>query len=139
VQLDLRLTDGIPPLPLYNFDIVVENLMRNSLDAMPAGGRLSVSTAQVLDPTRLTGYLQLIIKDTGTGIPPEIQKKIFELNFTTKAEKGKGLGFGLWWVRNFVRRARGDITIRSSPGGGTEVTIKIPIDRPDQTGQAGAT
>jgi signal transduction histidine kinase len=142
VHLDLRLTDGIPPLPLYNFDIVVENLMRNSLDAMPAGGRLSVSTAQVLDPTRLTGYLQLIIKDTGTGIPPEIQKKIFELNFTTKAEKGKGLGFGLWWVRNFVRRARGDITIRSSPGGGTEVTIKIPIDRPDrpdQTGQAGAT
>jgi len=134
VRLDLQLTGGIPPLPLYNFNIVVENLLRNSLDAMPAGGVLTVSTAQVLDPMRRTGYLQLMIKDTGTGIPQGIQNKIFELNFTTKKEKGKGLGFGLWWVRNFVRRARGDITIRSSPGDGTEVTIKIPIDRPGQAG-----
>jgi signal transduction histidine kinase len=127
VELDLQLTDGIPLLPLYNFDIVVENLLRNSIDAMPMGGRLTVSTAQVLDPAHLTGYLQLVIKDTGVGIPVDIQKRIFELNFTTKADKGKGLGFGLWWVRNFVRRARGDITIRSTPGSGTEVTIKIPI------------
>ncbi len=131
VKLDLQLAENIPLLPLYNFNIVVENLLRNSLDAMPSGGKLSVSTAQVLDPTRLTGYLQLIIRDTGTGIPPELQKKIFELNFTTKTGKGKGLGFGLWWVRNFVRRARGDITIRSSLEKGTEVTVKIPIDRPD--------
>jgi signal transduction histidine kinase len=130
VKLDLRLADGIPPLPLYSFDIVVQNLIRNSLDAMPSGGTLTVSTVQVLDPDRMTGYLQLVIKDTGTGIPTHIQKKIFELNFTTKTEKGKGLGFGLWWVRNFVRRARGDITIRSAPGEGTEVIIKIPIDRP---------
>lgn len=135
VRLDLQLTGGIPLLPLYNFDIVVENLLRNSLDAMPAGGKLTVATSQVLDPAQLTGYLQLVIKDTGSGIPLEIQKKIFELNFTTKSGKGKGLGFGLWWVRNFVRRARGDITIRSSEGDGTEVTIKIPIDRPD-AGQA---
>ena len=138
VRLDMQLTDGIPLLPLYNFNIVVENLLRNSLDAMPGGGKLTVTTAQVLDPTRLTGYLQLVINDTGIGMPPEIQKKIFELNFTTKTEKGKGLGFGLWWVRNFVRRARGDISIRSSPGEGTEVTIKIPIDRPDGGVQAGA-
>jgi signal transduction histidine kinase len=131
VQLDLQLTDGIPPLPLYNFNIVVENLLRNSLDAMPAGGNLTVTTGQVLDPAQQTGYLQLVIKDTGSGIPLKIQKKIFELNFTTKADKGKGLGFGLWWVRNFVRRARGDITIRSSPGEGTEVIVKIPIDRPE--------
>ncbi len=138
VRLDLQLTDGIPLLPLYNFNIVVENLLRNSLDAMPGGGKLTVTTAQVLDPARLTGYLQLMIKDTGIGMPFEIQKKIFELNFTTKTEKGKGLGFGLWWVRNFVRRARGDISIRSFPGEGTEVTIKIPIDRPDGGVQPGA-
>lgn len=138
VELDLQLTDGIPALPLYNFNIVVENLLRNSIDAMPTGGTLTVSTAQVIDPTQLTGYLQLVIKDTGAGIPSEIQKKIFELNFTTKTEKGKGLGFGLWWIRNFVRRARGDIAVRSSPGNGTEVTIKIPIDRPDSSIQADA-
>src|SRR6266571_4812024 len=77
VRLDLQLTDGIPLLPLYNFNIVVENLLRNSLDAMPGGGKLTVTTAQVLDPARLTGYLQLMIKDTGIGMPFEIQKKIF--------------------------------------------------------------
>jgi signal transduction histidine kinase len=64
------------------------------------------------------------------GIPAEIQRKVFELNFTTKHERGKGLGLGLWWVRNFVRRAKGDITIRSAVGSGTEVTVKIPVDSP---------
>jgi signal transduction histidine kinase len=132
VKLVRQLTDGIPPLPLYNFNIVVENLLRNSVDAMPEGGTLTVSTAQVLDPARLTGYLQVVIRDTGSGIPPDIEKKIFDLNFTTKKGKGKGLGFGLWWVRNFVRRARGDITVRTPQNGrGAEFVIKIPIDRPD--------
>lgn len=138
VLLDLRLTDGIPPLSLYSFDIVVENLLRNSIDAMPSGGTLSVSTAMVRAPKGPAGLLQLIIRDTGSGIPIEMQKKIFELNFTTKRDKGKGLGFGLWWVRNFVRRARGDITIRSTPGAGTEVTIKIPIDRTGQSAPVNA-
>ena len=74
-----------------------------------------------------TGYVQLIVSDTGTGIPPEILSRVFELNFTTKRSRGKGLGLGLWWVRNFVRRAKGDIAIRSVPGSGTEVSIKLPI------------
>jgi len=132
VFLDLQLADGLPALSLYSFDIVVENLLRNSIDAMPHGGTLSVSTALVKAPKGPSGLLQLVIRDTGSGIPVEMQKKIFELNFTTKRDKGKGLGFGLWWVRNFVRRARGDIAIQSTPGTGTAVTIKIPIDRVGQ-------
>jgi signal transduction histidine kinase len=127
----VRLDEHMPVLPLYCFDIVVQNLIQNAVDAMPAGGRLCVSTAAVLHPT-LRGYIQLVVQDTGQGIPVDIQGKVFELNFTTKREKGKGLGLGLglWWVRNFVRRARGDITIRSTPGSGTEVTVKIPVDHP---------
>jgi len=139
VALDLKLADGIPSLSLYNFDIVLDNLIRNSRDAMPSGGVITVSTAQVLvSKEEPTGYLQLTVEDTGIGIAPDIQKKMFELNFTTKREKGKGLGLGLWWVRNFVRRARGDITVRSSPGEGTKVTIKIPIDRSGRSAPAPA-
>ena len=129
IALDLKLADNIPRLPLYCFDIVVQNLLQNGLDAMPAGGRLSVCTSMVFDKKLLTGYLQLSICDTGQGIPPDVQKRMFELNFTTKREKGKGLGLGLWWVRNFVRRARGDITVRSTIGSGTDVVVKIPINR----------
>ena len=129
IVLDLKLADNIPRLPLYCFDIVVQNLLQNGLDAMPAGGRLSVCTSMVFDKKLLTGYLQLSISDTGQGIPPDVQKRMFELNFTTKREKGKGLGLGLWWVRNFVRRARGDITVRSTIGSGTDVVVKIPINR----------
>jgi signal transduction histidine kinase len=131
VELRRNYGEGIPVLPLYSFDIVVQNLLQNAIDAMPTGGCLSVSTSVVVHPTARTGYFQLVVKDTGQGMPVEIQKKVFELNFTTKRQKGKGLGLGLWWVRNFVRRARGDITIRSSPGQGTEVTVKIPVDRAD--------
>jgi signal transduction histidine kinase len=131
VELDLRLADNIPPLPLYSFDIVVQNLIKNGIDAMPDGGQLSVHTSAIRDRALSTGYLQLSVRDTGNGIPAELQRRVFELNFTTKDEKGKGLGFGLWWVRNFVRRARGDITIQSTPGDGTEVVVKIPMPQPD--------
>jgi hypothetical protein len=121
-------------LPLYCFDIVVQNLIQNAVDAMPQGGHLHVSTAVIQPQGLSTGYFQLQVRDTGVGIPADIQKKIFELNFTTKRARGRGMGLGLWWVRNFVRRAGGDITIRSAPGSGTEVTVKIPLDRRSKMG-----
>ena len=132
VQLSLDLADHIPALPLYCFDIVVQNLLQNGIDAMPNGGRLWVSTSTVLTQGLSTGYFRLVVKDTGVGIPSDVQKKMFELNFTTKGTRGRGLGLGLWWVRNFVRRSGGDITIRSTVGQGTEVTVKIPLDRPSK-------
>jgi signal transduction histidine kinase len=135
VELHLDLADDIPALPLYCFDIVVQNLLQNGADAMSEGGRLSVSTSVIRDPTLSTGYLYLSVRDTGHGIPADVQRRIFELNFTTKNKKGKGLGLGLglWWVRNFVRRAKGDITVFSRVGSGSEFNVKIPIDRPADT------
>jgi signal transduction histidine kinase len=133
VRVEADLQDGIPALPLYSFDIVVQNLLQNALDAMPDGGTLTVSTSAVRHAKPVTGYVQLTVGDTGAGIPPEIASKVFDLKFTTKSERkrGEGLGLGLWWVRNFVRRAKGDITIRSEPGSGTEVYVKIPIGPAD--------
>ena len=133
VRVEAGLQDGIPALPLYSFDIVVQNLLQNALDAMPDGGTLTVSTSAVRHAKPVTGYVQLTVGDTGVGIPPEIASKVFDLKFTTKRERnrGEGLGLGLWWVRNFVRRAKGDITIRSEPGSGTKVYVKIPIGTAD--------
>lgn len=131
VELELRLGPDIPPLPLYSFDIVVQNLIQNALDAMHNGGKLAISTSLTFHEELLTGYVELVVADTGTGIPEDLLGKVFELNFTTKSEKGKGkgLGLGLWWVRNFVRRARGEITIASEINVGSDVVVKIPIDR----------
>jgi len=128
VRVVADLQEGIPALPLYSFDIVVQNLLQNALDAMPDGGKLTVCTTAVQHEKPVTGYVQLTVGDTGVGIPQEIASKVFDLKFTTKSERnrGEGLGLGLWWVRNFVRRAKGDITIRSEPGVGTEVYVKIP-------------
>jgi signal transduction histidine kinase len=128
VQVILRLGEGMPALPLQNFDIVVQNLIQNALDAMPNGGSLVITTSAVIHQKLAAGYFQLTVKDNGAGIPPEIRKRIFELNFTTKGTRGAGRGLGLWWVRKFVRSAKGDISIRSTPGSGTEVTVKIPVE-----------
>lgn len=128
ISLKLDLGEGIPTLPLYCFDIVVQNLMQNAIDAMQSDGELSISTSAVIHPTLKSGFLELVVTDTGNGISAELQSKMFDLSFTTKSNEGKGLGLGLWWVRNFVRRSRGDITVRSEPGNGTEVSVKIPID-----------
>ena len=64
------------------------------------------------------------------GIADEVLPRIFELNFTTKLVKGRGMGLGLWWTRNFVRRAQGDISITSAVGQGTSVVVKLPFHSP---------
>jgi signal transduction histidine kinase len=133
ILLTLDLSADLPRLPLYCFDIVIQNLLHNALDAMPSGGKLSISTSSVVQPELPTGYVQIVVRDDGTGIPEDILPKVFDLNFSTKRTKGKGLGLGLWWIRNFVRRTRGDIFITSTVNMGTEVCIRIPVDRGSRT------
>ena len=130
VQLDL--CRDLPLLSLYCFDVVIMNLLQNAIDAMPNGGSLCVSTSSVVQEVLSIGYVQLIVRDTGTGIPDDILPRIFDLNFTTKhiVTKGRGLGLGLWWIRNFVRRASGDIVVTSTINVGSTFTVKIPFERP---------
>lgn len=132
VLVELDLQPGLPLLGLYCFDIVIQNLLQNAIDAMPHGGPLSVTTCSVVQTELPVGYVQVVVRDSGTGIPDDILPKIFELNFTTKrsSTKGKGLGLGLWWIRNFVLRANGDIVVDSTVNVGSSFTIKIPFDRP---------
>jgi signal transduction histidine kinase len=131
IAVATELRDGLPELSLYSFDLVVQNLIKNAIDAMPNGGELTVSTKLFVYADTPAGYVQLIVRDTGTGIPEDILPHIFDLNFTTKSKKkGKGLGLGLWWVRTFITRSNGEIMVETTKNVGTEFCVKIPVARP---------
>jgi signal transduction histidine kinase len=128
ISVDLRLDPDVPPLTLYSFDIVVENLLRNAIDAMPSGGVLSITTSLVYHAEIGSGYIELAVKDTGVGISSENRSRIFELDFSTKHSSRSTHGLGLWWIRNFVLRVNGDITVSSEPDVGSEFVVRIPLE-----------
>jgi len=97
---------------------VLLNLLLNSLEAMPNGGRLTLAIS--LQDERLV----LTVTDTGCGIPDEYQAKLFDPFFTTKE---RGMGLGLAVVKGVVERHGGSIFIRSRPGAGTTVEVRLPI------------
>jgi signal transduction histidine kinase len=97
----------------------------NAKDAMPNGGKLRINTRHVPGPDRLHGFIRILIADTGTGIPPEIVKTIFEPFVTTKGEKGTGLG--LWIVKGIISNHGGRISVRSRVGRGTVFKIELPV------------
>ncbi len=114
------------------------NLALNSRDAMPEGGRLSIELQPLPDadpadqgrtgaePAR---FFQLTVRDTGTGIPTDIQEKIFEPFVTTKSATG-GNGVGLSTVAEIVKRHGGSIGVESEPGEGTTFAVRLPRARP---------
>ncbi|GAP36483.1 ATP-binding protein [Piscinibacter sakaiensis] len=110
------------------------NLCLNARDAMPGGGRLTLSTGQVHVGRAEAGalpelapgeYVQVAVSDTGAGIAPEHLSKVFEPFFTTK-EKGKGTGLGLAMVYGFARQSAGHVGVASEPGRGTTLTLVLP-------------
>jgi signal transduction histidine kinase len=123
-----NLQPDLPMPSLYSFDIVLRNLINNALDAMPFGGVLQISAKLISHSDLSSGYVQITIGDTGIGIASGVLPQIFNLSFTTKASKGRGLGFGLWWVRKCILRSGGDIAVTSAAGEGSEFTIKIPVE-----------
>jgi two-component system cell cycle sensor histidine kinase/response regulator CckA len=114
---------------------VIMNLCVNARDAMPAGGKLTIEAANVileqnevaaLDPAARPGpYVRLQVRDTGTGIPPEIVNRIFEPFFTTKGV-GKGTGLGLSTVVGIVRSHGGYMKVSSEIGRGSTFTVYLP-------------
>lgn len=90
---------------------VFMNLIVNSIQAMPNGGRLRISVREHTDPETLAGGVAVTLSDTGTGISPEHARQLFEPFFTTKSTKGTGLG--LWISKGIVQKYDGSIGFRS--------------------------
>ncbi len=100
------------------------NLILNAVDALPVGGTLTIRTALC------EGYAVLQVSDTGTGMSEEVRRRCLEPFFTTKGERGSGLGLSL--VYGVVDRHGGTIEIDSHFGRGTTFTIRLPLDRQDE-------
>jgi two-component system NtrC family sensor kinase len=118
--------DDLPSLqadPLL-LEQVFLNILRNAIDAMPAGGRLSVAMGVLEQGAER--LFEVRISDTGAGIPPENLPKIFDPFFTTK-EVGKGTGLGLSVSYGIVRAHGGVIEVQSEVGKGSTFTVVLPI------------
>ena len=96
----------------------VLNLLLNAVDAMPAGGTITIATRAV------EAGVQLIVSDTGMGMDEEICRRVFEPFFTTKTNIGSGLGLST--VHGTVTRGGGTIEVDSTPGEGTTFTLRLP-------------
>jgi signal transduction histidine kinase len=95
------------------------NILSNSLEAMPDGGRISISSSQK------NGLIEVRVTDTGTGIPGENLSRVFDPFFTTK-EIGSGTGLGLSICYGIIKQHHGQIELASVVGKGTTATIRIP-------------
>ncbi|WP_342739528.1 ATP-binding protein [Bradyrhizobium sp. B117] len=113
-------------------ELMLLNLAINARDAMPEGGLLTIETnvlhgvPEGLQTELKPGeYVSIAVKDTGTGMPPEVLARAFDPFFTTK-EPGKGTGLGLSQVYGFARQSGGTAKIESQVGRGTVVRILLP-------------
>ncbi len=116
---------------------VLLNLCVNARDAMPLGGKLTLSATNMeVDESyaRMTShdmkpgpFVVLSVTDTGTGMPPEVCARIFDPFYTTKSSD-KGTGLGLSTVQSIVKNHGGFVTVRSTPGVGTEFKVHLPAE-----------
>jgi CheY-like chemotaxis protein len=139
IVIDLELAPQLPPIfaDASNVDQVIMNLALNARDAMPEGGRLTISATKVevdeAEPARHAdakpgAYVCLSVKDDGPGMDKETVGRIFEPFFTTK-EQGKGTGMGLATVYGVLKQHDGWVEVESARGSGTEMRVFFPVSK----------
>jgi len=115
-----NLTDNKPKIKIdaQKMNRVLVNITKNAIDAMPKGGKLTITSKKT------NGKLEITFTDTGRGMQKDILEKIWTPLFTTKA---KGMGLGLPICKRIVEAHGGDISVESIVGKGTTFTVTIPI------------
>jgi signal transduction histidine kinase len=141
VALSLELAEWLPRVQADAEQLkqVFLNLALNAFQAMPKGGRLTVSTYTARDDVafwreggRRTDVVEIRFRDTGPGIPEDARESIFVPFYTTK-EKGTGLGLAI--CQRIVKAHQGSIVVRSAPGDGAEFLISLPGLREERPSQ----
>ena len=129
VTFDIEATEGaLIYMGRNELEQVCFNLVSNALDAMPRGGELTVATRLVQG-----GWVEVIFRDSGVGIPNDRLPRIFEPFYTTK-EPGKGTGLGLAICWRILEEAGGSIDVSSELGKGTTFSVRLPIPQNERTG-----
>ena len=137
-QKNVEVEEETAPMPRIHTEPsllrqVLLHLMGNALDAMPQGGRLTISSGPTGD-----GSAFFRIRDTGFGIPEDNLPRIFDPFFTTK-DPGKGAGLGLSICHGILQRLGGSIRVDSKAGQGTTVTVVLPREaRPREDAEDGS-
>ena len=135
--VDVQVDAECDPLPWIEADPtqiqqVLLNLVLNARDAMPDGGTLTI---QVHPDPKASDRVQLVVRDTGCGMTPEIRLRVFEPFFTTKGDE-RGTGLGLAIVHGIVEGHDGEIRVESEVGVGTAFIISFPLtERRDEVGR----
>jgi signal transduction histidine kinase len=126
----LTLANRVPlDLPSITADVnqlsqIIMNLLLNAAQATPAGGNITISAGM----EQSARIIELVVRDSGSGIPADILPHVFEPFFTTK--RGKGTGLGLSISQSYIRSHGGDIQLESTPSAGTAVRVTLPVQQP---------
>lgn len=121
LDLDLGASEAMIDIDPSQLENAILNLALNSAAAIPSSGHIRIQTRQAA-----SDRLVIRVTDTGTGIPPSMQKRVLEPFFTTKPA-GQGSGLGLSTVYGFVQQSGGDFQLESEPRQGTTVTLSWPL------------
>ncbi len=146
ITIETRLSGGLLPacMDVNQLETALINLVINARDAMPYGGRITLSTASFTmgksPDSNKSGmaageYVLLSVVDTGTGMAPNVMARAFEPFFTTKPI-GQGTGLGLSMVYGYIKQSKGYIQIESEPDIGTRVHLYLPVHQGEATALA---
>jgi len=124
ITVNKHLADDLPTFVAVPMHIreVFYNLFNNGMEAMPEGGDLTIRSRLV--EGEWGKWIEVDVSDTGQGIPPETLSRLFTLFFTTKKEKG--LGLGLWWCKTYLQTIGGDLVVKSKVGQGSTFIVRLP-------------
>ncbi len=142
IEIVRNYSNDLPSLTVNKNQIqqVIMNLCSNAVDALPGGGKITISTKlkdkggvdgdlQMRDEGRLSdrNFVEIVVADNGEGMSLEVKQRIFEPFFTTK-EVGKGTGLGLSLCYEIIKKHNGGIEVESEAGKGTTFLIKLPTN-----------